>query len=77
MLLRGVRVTITSRFQGLGCGPLARVRRDRVKKRQWRESEKETQSGSKLERGAKQQRAQGKTATNDHEDLGATERWPW
>lgn len=45
MLLRGVRITITSRFQGLGCGPLARVRRDRVKKRQWRESDKETQSG--------------------------------
>lgn len=49
MLLRGVRNAITSRFQGLGCGPLARVRRDRVKKRQWRESDKETQSGREVQ----------------------------
>ena len=48
MFLRGVRVTIISRFQGLGCGPLARVRRDRVKKRQWTESDKETQSGREV-----------------------------
>lgn len=52
---------------------MARVRRDSEKETM----EREWQRDPIWERGVKQQRAQGKTETNDHEDLGATERWPW